>query len=104
MLVAISDLHFVDGTAGEHNLPYSAFSSVFLSDIAAAARAKKAREIRILLLGDVVDLIRSTVWLEADPEDRPWGANGRKTFRIPGKTAPPGKYAWIFWAGLLRGN
>jgi hypothetical protein len=34
MLVVISDIHFVDGTAGEHNLHYSAFQSVFLSDIA----------------------------------------------------------------------
>jgi hypothetical protein len=32
MLVVISNIHFVDGTAGEHNLDYSAFQSVFLSD------------------------------------------------------------------------
>ena len=25
MLTAISDIHFVDGTAGEYNLPFSAF-------------------------------------------------------------------------------
>lgn len=32
MLVVISDLHFTDGTAGEHNLPVEAFDDVFLSD------------------------------------------------------------------------
>jgi hypothetical protein len=29
MLVVISDLHFVDGTAGKHNVPFEAFTDVF---------------------------------------------------------------------------
>ncbi len=32
MLVAISDLHFVNGTAGEHNIPYEAFEDIFLEN------------------------------------------------------------------------
>ncbi len=35
MLVVISDLHFVDGTSGNHNLPSKAFEQVFLSSIVA---------------------------------------------------------------------
>ena len=55
MLVAMSDIHFVDGTAGEHNLPFSAFESVFLADVASLAKKKGAKEIKILLLGDIID-------------------------------------------------
>lgn len=76
MLVVISDLHFVDGTAGEHNLPYGAFSSVFLSNIVSLARDKGATELKLLLLGDVPDLVRSQQWLLEEEADRPWGRNG----------------------------
>jgi len=83
MLVVISDIHFVDGTAGEHNLPYSAFESVFLSDIASLAKDKKAKEIKILLLGDIMDVARSAKWFGLDPRDRPWGSNGLADVPIP---------------------
>lgn len=83
MLVVISDLHFTDGTAGEHNLPAAAFQSVFLSDIVALARHKKATEIKLLLLGDIPDLIRSQQWFEEAPEDRPWGKNGLQDIPQP---------------------
>jgi UDP-2,3-diacylglucosamine pyrophosphatase LpxH len=76
MLVVISDIHFVDGTAGEHNLHYSAFQSVFLSDIATLAKDNEAKEVKILLLGDIVDLIRSSQWFDVEISDRPWGGNG----------------------------
>lgn len=83
MLVAISDIHFVDGTAGEHNLPFSAFESVFLSDIAALAKDKDAKEVKILLLGDVIDLIRSAQWFNIGIEDRPWGSRGLEDIPTP---------------------
>ena len=76
MLVVISDLHFVDGTSGDHNLPTDAFESVFLSDVIALARTRQATELKLLLLGDIPDLIRSEQWFLEQPEDRPWGANG----------------------------
>jgi UDP-2,3-diacylglucosamine pyrophosphatase LpxH len=85
MLVAISDIHFVDGTAGEHNLPFSAFKSVFLSDVASLAKEKNAKEVKLLLLGDMVDVIRSTKWFDVDPEDRPWGTRGLKDIPSPPK-------------------
>ncbi len=83
MLVVISDIHFVDGTAGEHNLPYGAFESVFLSDIASLAKEKEAKEIRLLLLGDIVDVTRSEQWFDLKLRDRPWGANGLADIPTP---------------------
>ena len=85
MIVVISDIHFVDGTAGEHNLPYSAFESVFLADIASRAKEKGAKEIKIVLLGDIIDLIRSTKWFEVSMEDRPWGSKGLQDIPVPRK-------------------
>ncbi|HZD11799.1 MAG TPA: hypothetical protein VE553_10690 [Candidatus Binatia bacterium] len=76
MLIVISDLHFVDGTAGEHNLPAAAFESVFMSDVVALARHKGATEVKLLLLGDIPDLVRSQQWFAEDAADRPWGENG----------------------------
>ena len=76
MLIVISDLHFVDGTAGEHNLPAAAFESVFMSDVVALARHKGATEVKLVLLGDIPDLLRSQQWFSEEPADRPWGQNG----------------------------
>jgi UDP-2,3-diacylglucosamine pyrophosphatase LpxH len=81
MLVVISDLHFVDGTAGEQDVPWQAFENVFLSDIAELADHNNAKEIKLLLLGDVIDLLRTRKWLETDTEDRPWGKNGLKDIK-----------------------
>lgn len=83
MLVVVSDLHFIDGTAGEHNLPVTAFQSVFLSDVLALARHKKATELKLLLLGDIPDLLRSQQWFAEEPEDRPWGENGLRDLSGP---------------------
>lgn len=76
MLIIISDLHFVDETAGKHNLPADAFEEVFLSDIVELAIRKQAEEITLLLLGDIPDLIRSAQWLDVPLDDRPWGKHG----------------------------
>jgi UDP-2,3-diacylglucosamine pyrophosphatase LpxH len=76
MLVIVSDLHFTDATAGKHNLPSEAFQEVFLSDIIELARKKRAKELKLLLLGDIPDLIRSEQWLTVPPANRPWGQNG----------------------------
>ena len=76
MLVVISDLHFVDGTSGNHNLPAKAFEQVFLSSIVGLAQKNNATELKLLLLGDIPDLIRSAQWFGEAPEDRLWGENG----------------------------
>lgn len=91
MLVVISDLHFVDETAGKHNLPYGAFEDVFLSDIASTAKDKGVKKIKILLLGDIVDLIRSEQWFDIVPDERPWGKNGLKDIPNPRPNSPTEK-------------
>jgi UDP-2,3-diacylglucosamine pyrophosphatase LpxH len=72
MLVIISDLHLTDGTSGE-TIKEGAFR-VFrsrLRDLAYDAswrdndRYEPIKELDILLLGDILDVIRSTKWLEA---------------------------------------
>ncbi len=74
MLVFISDLHFVDETAGEHNLPASAFEK-FLNNIKVDAKNAKAKELKIIFLGDIFDLIRTEEWFKEDVQDRPWWKN-----------------------------
>ncbi|WP_176560062.1 metallophosphoesterase [Brevibacillus dissolubilis] len=76
MLVVISDLHFSDETAGTFNLSYESFGSVFVNDILSLARTKQAHEIRLLILGDLVDLLITRQWLDEPLENRPWGARG----------------------------
>lgn len=83
MLVIISDLHFADGTAGEHNVPVDAFHIFFENLKSAAERLKKkrreAKEIKIVFLGDIFDLLRTEEWFEPLPEDeRPWGIKEAK--------------------------
>ena len=70
MLIFISDLHFVDETAGKHNIPARAFEGV-LEDIRKYGGSPP--EIKIVFLGDVFDLNRTTYWLEVEEAERPWG-------------------------------
>lgn len=76
MLVVISDLHFIDSTAGKHNVDKEALEEVFLTWVPALLKRKNSKELKVLLLGDIVDLIRTEQWLEIDVDDRPWGRNG----------------------------
>ena len=73
MLVFISDLHFLDETTGNHNLPAKAFEK-FLSSVSLhAKKAEDVKELKIIFLGDIFDLLRSERWFEEKEEDRPWG-------------------------------
>jgi UDP-2,3-diacylglucosamine pyrophosphatase LpxH len=78
MLVIISDLHLTDGTSGA-SIPPGAFA-VFaerLQDLAIRAswRAngtyRPIEQIDVILLGDILDVIRSSTWLTAG-DARPW--------------------------------
>jgi len=68
MLVFISDIHLTDGTSGETINP-GAFEKfvLYLEDMADTAQAK---ELEIVLLGDIFDIIRSDYWLRSGI--RPW--------------------------------
>lgn len=73
MLIVISDLHLMDGTAGAHHVDPGIFRSTML-DLAAHAREAEATEIELLFLGDVFDLYRTERWFEYPLDARPWGA------------------------------
>jgi UDP-2,3-diacylglucosamine pyrophosphatase LpxH len=82
MIVFISDLHFVDSTAGEHNAPADAFR-MFLDEIrwAAERRMEKGhgvQRIRIVFLGDIFDVLRTEQWFSVPVSERPWGSNTKK--------------------------
>jgi UDP-2,3-diacylglucosamine pyrophosphatase LpxH len=86
MLVVISDLHLTDGTSGA-TISSGAFE-IFadqLQDLACAASTRVDGSYRpidridIVLLGDVLDVIRSTRWLMRD-KIRPWTDPQRPEF------------------------
>ncbi|MFK7906478.1 MAG: hypothetical protein AB8B69_15210 [Chitinophagales bacterium] len=79
MLVIISDLHFTDGSSGQ-TIGAGAFK-IFkdrINEIAYRASKQKGdtyqpiERIDILLLGDILDIIRSDVWLKNPNGVRPW--------------------------------
>ncbi len=80
MLVIISDLHLTDGTSGT-TIRDKAFRVLRrrLSDLAYDASYRKSgryrpvKEVNLVLLGDILDIIRSSAWLVEDKELRPWG-------------------------------
>jgi len=79
MLVFISDLHFVDGTAGEHNPPFQAFDYFFDDLVSIAGKeSNQIKEIKIVLLGDVFDLLRTEKWFPYPENERPWGLDEGK--------------------------
>jgi UDP-2,3-diacylglucosamine pyrophosphatase LpxH len=83
MLIFISDLHFVDGSAGEHNVPIDAFR-IFFEDIAGTCdwlikKGRRIDEIKLVFLGDIFDLLRTEMWFDFSVDERPWGDNEAKT-------------------------
>lgn len=72
MLVFLSDIHLTDGTSGE-TIHSGAFRG-FVQDLKRMAKSAKARELEIVLLGDIFDLIRSEQWMET--KVRPWDEKG----------------------------
>jgi len=74
MLILLSDLHFMDGTAGVDNLNTRVFEAL-LRDMADRARDAAATEVKIALLGDIFDLVRTERWFEVDADQRPWGSD-----------------------------
>ncbi len=74
MLVFISDLHFVDGSAGRHNINPRAFDYFFDDLVAIVGKESNTiKEIKLVLLGDVFDLLRTEKWFPFPENERPWG-------------------------------
>lgn len=80
MLVIISDLHLTDGTSGQ-TIKAGAFRAFRerLRDIAYDASWRKngkyepIKELHVVLLGDILDIIRSSKWGDSPADVRPWG-------------------------------
>ena len=76
MLVIISDLHLTDGTSGSTISP-GAFQLLGerMADLAIGASQRRdggyrpVERIDLLLLGDVLDVIRSSRWLSSRPPE-----------------------------------
>ena len=75
MVVVISDLHLCDETVGKHNVNPEEVQMVF-KDLAASPF--EPEEIVLVLLGDIFDINRSTLWMEVPEAERPWGADRNK--------------------------
>jgi len=75
MLVFMSDVHLTDGSSGETIKPtaFRVFAENFRKLVDSVSPLE---EIRLVLLGDVFDIIRSTKWLSVS--DRPWDDTGPK--------------------------
>ena len=79
MLVIVSDLHLTDGTSG-HTIKENAFrifadrirDTAFYASWRKGGRYRPVERVDILLLGDILDVIRSTAWLEGEDGARPW--------------------------------
>jgi len=86
MLVVISDLHLTDGTSGAMISPgaFEMFAEE-VQDLAAGASwrvdgsYRPVERIDVLLLGDVLDVIRSSRWL-TKKDVRPWTDSSRPEF------------------------
>lgn len=97
MIILISDLHLMDGTAGRHQLESGLFEDT-LEELGRQATAaishlpEKDQDIKIVLLGDIFDVIRTERWFLEDGRNkkievplsvRPWGnSRDKKTESI----------------------
>lgn len=106
MLVVISDLHFTDGTTGKsfdpsiirmlkNRLGDMAYDASWSKEGDENRVYKPIEEFDIVLLGDVVDLIRSTAWTDKDDKSYsasfPEGESPNRpfpTFKNPGLIRP----------------
>ena len=76
MLVALSDLHLTDGTTASDISP-DAFA-ILEQELLTAATQRGAREIHLVLVGDILDLVRTDYWHRREKEGtlpvaaRPW--------------------------------
>lgn len=77
MLVIFSDIHLTDESTAV-NVSGEAFSKVLETQIMNNAVKKHAKEVNIILLGDIFDLVRTEFWLDESlvkKNERPW--NGK---------------------------
>ena len=74
MLAVVSDLHLTDGTTGPFNVNPDAWDIFFEAVTRKRKRSGRDHGLTVVLAGDILDLLRSTVWLEG--QARPWSSVG----------------------------
>lgn len=74
MLVILSDVHLTDESTAV-NVHGTAFSGVLSPEILSVASRKDAKEIHVVLLGDIFDLVRTDYWVKLKREERPWNGD-----------------------------
>jgi UDP-2,3-diacylglucosamine pyrophosphatase LpxH len=62
MLVILSDLHFTDETTSR-DVHGEAFTGVLQNEIIASLNSKAARELQLVLAGDIIDVVRTDFWI-----------------------------------------
>lgn len=73
MISIISDIHLSDGTTS-FNVHKEAFIKVFKENIIREVKNNNAKELKIILLGDIIDFVRTDYWLNIPNKERPWNA------------------------------
>ena len=73
MLAFLSDLHLTDGTTANNVNPEAL--GILADRIESSARRRGAVELKLVLLGDILDLVRTDWWHRNVPRsfNRPWG-------------------------------
>lgn len=71
MISIISDIHLSDGTTS-FNVSKEAFLKVFKNNIISEIKDNEALEVKIILLGDILDFVRTDYWLKIPDKQRPW--------------------------------
>jgi len=77
MISIISDIHLSDGTTS-FNVHKEAFLNVFKNNILNEVKDNEAKELKIILLGDIIDTGRTDYWLRILKDERPWNAPKHK--------------------------
>lgn len=74
MLSIISDIHLTDESTAR-NVSERVFTDFYKSNVMEHARRSKCKELKIILLGDIFDFVRTDYWQKIFWDERPW--NGR---------------------------
>jgi UDP-2,3-diacylglucosamine pyrophosphatase LpxH len=92
MLVLLSDIHLTDETTAPNVHP-TAFQ-LLGEEIGTSAQERGAEDIHVVLLGDIIDLVRTNYWHAHNipPQDRPWGGDLDPETAMNRAAAIPGQF------------
>ena len=86
MLVVFSDIHLTDESTAINVNP-EAFTKILQKEIELCAVKNEAKEIIIVLNGDILDFVRTDYWLKIDKSERPWNGTLDKKTAMNNNTA-----------------